>query len=422
METPPAPAQKEHAVFFRQSGWLMVATIGGGFMSLGIHFLSKRVESTQYGIFVILLMVVTCLPTIPLQMLLTQQTASALATNRLGQLSAMMRFTWFWTTALWLIAAGLVFVFRNQIALQWELPSLTPLWITLATILVSLWGPIFSGALQGRQDFFWTGWAVILNGVFRLGIAALLVLGFTAGTTGMMLGALAGVGIASGIAMWRTRDLWMHRPEKFDTRVITRHAIPLIVGFWAFQFMFTSDSMFAGAFFPDQMSAYGATGTLSRALLWLVLPLAAVMFPKLVHSKAKSEKNNLLAVVLIGTALLAICGGIGLYVVGPLVVKLVFPPDYVSAIMALLPWYVGAMIPLALTNVLVNDLMAREEFKMVPVILLVAVAFGFTLPYVLNHVSKKPETVLQLLAAFNLLLLTVCAIAAFRKPRSAAAR
>jgi hypothetical protein len=49
METPPAPAQKEHAVFFRQSGWLMVATIGGGFMSLGIHFLSKRVESTQYG-------------------------------------------------------------------------------------------------------------------------------------------------------------------------------------------------------------------------------------------------------------------------------------------------------------------------------------------------------------------------------------
>jgi len=422
METTPAPARKEHAVFFRQSGWMMTAAIVGGFMSLGIHFLSKRVDQEQYGIFGILLMVTVCLPTTPLQMLLTQQTASALATNRVRQLSSMIRLTWLWTTGFWLIAALLVFVFRNQIALRWEMPTLTPLWITLATVLVALWLPIFGGALVGRQDFFWSGWSAILMGAFRLGVAAVLVLGFASGATGMMIGALAGAVAAVSVPIWRTRDFWRMPAEKFDTRAVTRKAVPLILGFWAFQFMFTSDTLFAGAFFPDQMGTYFAAGTLSRAMLWLVLPLATVMFPKLVHSNAKAEKNNLLAVVLLGTAVLAILGGVGLYVVGPLVVKMVFPPDYATAIMRLLPWYVGAMIPLTLTNVLVNDLMARDKFKVVPLIVLLAIVYGFTLPYVLNHVSKTPETILQALGGFNLLLLVVCAVAAFRKPKPILAR
>ena len=37
-----------------------------------------------------------------------------------------------------------------------------------------------------------------------------------------------------------------------------------------------------------------------------------------------------------------------------------------------LPWYAGAMIPLALANVLVNDLLARLRFNLVPPLLLLA--------------------------------------------------
>ena len=75
------------------------------------------------------------------------------------------------------------------------------------------------------------------------------------------------------------------------------------------------------------MAPYLAAGTLSRALLWLVMPLAAVMFPKIVHAAAKSEKINLLNLVVLGTAVLAICGGLGLWLVGPLLIKLVFKSD-----------------------------------------------------------------------------------------------
>ncbi len=137
------------------------------------------------------------------------------------------------------------------------------------------------------------------------------------------------------------------------------------------------------------MASYGVAGTLSRALLWLVLPLAAVMFPKIVHATAKSEKTNLLGIVLLGTAILAICGAAGLCVVGPLVVKLAFKAEYVAETTKLLPWYAGAMIPLALANVLVNDLLARAKFKAVPLMVLVAVAYGFTLPCDAAQISRS---------------------------------
>ena len=42
---------------------------------------------------------------------------------------------------------------------------------------------------------------------------------------------------------------------------------------------------------------------------------------------------------------------------GPIVVKIVYKESYVAATTALLPWYAGAMVPLALANVLVNDLL-----------------------------------------------------------------
>lgn len=422
-ETPghhPAQTAKQHASFFKQSGWLMISSIGGGMLTWAVHFLSKRIPESDYSIFGTLLMVTAVLPTMPLQMVFAAQTASALATNRERQLSGMIRLAFLSVTAVWLIAAVLVFTFQGQIVTAWKLGSSTPLWITLFTVLVALWGPMFTGTLQGCQDFFLIGWTAIIGGICRIGTAALLVLGLGLGAAGMVSGALAGMLIVAAVAIWRTRDLWLQPREKIDGLALLREVAPLLLGFGAFQFMFTSDTMFAQTFFSsEEMAPYVAAGTLSRALLWLVLPLAAVMFPKLVHSNAKSEKSNLLKIVLLGTAALAICGGLGLWLVGPIVVKIVYKTGYVAATTALLPWYAAAMVPLALANVLVNDLMARKQFRAVPVIVLVAVAYGLTLPYILNHYPRKLETVLQTLGVFNCLLLAVCAWGAFGKSRPA---
>ena len=410
-ENLPTVDHKPHAAFFRQSGWLMIANIGAGALTWGVHFLAKSIPEAQYAVFGTLLMVVACLPTMPLQMVFAQQSALALATGRERQLAGMIRLAWLGTFIVWALGALAVFVFQKQIVAGWHLPDATGLWVTLLTVLVSLWLPLFAGVLQGRQDFFWMGWSAILGGAGRFAGAALLVLALAMGAAGMMAGAFLGIGLAAGIAIWRTRDLWAVRAEKFDGKSFLRQVVPLTLGFGACQFMFTSDTMFAKAYFSgDEMAPYVAAGTLSRALLWLVLPLAAVMFPKIVHASAKSEKSNLFGLVVLGTAVLAAGGALGLWLVGPVVVKIVYKSSYVAATTALLPWYAGAMVPLAMANVMVNDLLARGRFGVVPFMVVLAAGYGFTLPWMLNHYPGRLEVALQTLGAFNLLLFAVCAV------------
>jgi O-antigen/teichoic acid export membrane protein len=402
---------KPHAAFFRQSGWLMISTIAGGMFMAGVHVLSKFVDAKEYAAFGTLLMVVACLPTMPLQMMFVQQTALSLATGQERRLSRLVRQVCGWIFILWLTVAVLVLVFQKQIAAGWHLPGTGGLLVTLPLILLSILTPVFGGVLQGRQDFFWMGWSAIIAGVLRVAGAALLVLALALGATGMMVGALLSVAAGVGIAMWRTRDLWSLSGGQSDWTALSRQVVPLLFGFGACQFMFTSDTMFAKAYFSDdQMAPYIVVGTLSRSLLWLVLPMASVMFPKLVQANAKSEKTNLFMVVVLGTAVLAICGGLGLCLTGPLVVKFISKPDYVSEAVKLFPWYAAAMVPLALANVMVNDLLARGRFAVVPFMVLLAAAYGFTLPAMLNHFPGRLEVVLQTLGAFNLLLFAVCAV------------
>jgi O-antigen/teichoic acid export membrane protein len=404
----PTVDHKPHAAFFRQSGWLMIATIFAGIMSYAVHFLAKDISESEYSIFGTMLVVTACIPTLPLQMVFAQQTAGALAANRGRQLAGMIRLGWLWTFVLWAAAALVVLFFQRQIAERWQLNGLDVLWVTLAVVLMNLWMPLFSGVLQGRQDFFWLGWAAIVSGFGRIAVAAVFVLAFQGGATGMIAGSFVGLGAWAAIAIWRTRDLWRVKPEPFDGRGLFKQVAPLMLGFGACQFLFTTDTMYAKAFFSgDEMASYVAAGTLSRGLLWVVLPLAAVMFPKIVHASAKSEKNNLLAIVLLGTAALTICGAAALCVVGPFVVKLVYTPAYVAATTKLLPWYAFAMVPLALANVLVNDLMARAKYKIVPPMVFLAAAYGFTLPFML-HKFHSMAVALQTLGVFNLLLLAVC--------------
>jgi O-antigen/teichoic acid export membrane protein len=214
-----------------------------------------------------------------------------------------------------------------------------------------------------------------------------------------------GLIVGSAVAIWQTSSLWRLPSEKFDTSSLMRQVTPLLIGFAAFQFLFTADTMFAKSYFTaEQSDAYVGAGTLSRALIWVVGPLAAVMFPRIVQSAAKLEKSNLMRTVLIGTFVIAIIGASGLVVVGPFVIKIIYP-KYSSQVIEIIPWYAFTMVPLALGNVLLNNLLAKGSFRIVPLLVLLALGYGFAL----TRFHDSPITVLKTLCAFNVLLLAASA-------------
>jgi O-antigen/teichoic acid export membrane protein len=417
--TEPAPAAtetKHHAAFFRQSGWLMIANVGSGVMMWAVHLLNKKIPPEQYSIFGVLLAVAMFVPSMPLQMVLAQQTAHALATDRKRELAGMIRLAWLGTFGLFLVLALGTFIWQKDILTGWQITNPADLWITVFVVLFSFWLPMFWGVLQGQQNFLWFGWSNILNGVGRLSVALFLVLVLGAYAGGMMLGVCLGLALGSGVAIWQARSLWRLPAQLFDWRGLLRQIIPLMLGFGAVQFLFTADTMFVKAYFSgDDAAFYVSAGTLSRALMWLVVPLATVMFPKIVHSMARSEKSNLLGVVLLGTGILAAVGALGLTILGPWIIKLIYSKAYVFVAASVLPWYAWAMVPLSLAYALVNNLLARSQFRIVPVLLLLAIGYGVALAVVGHRAENLAEPqvglrmMLQTLGVFNLLLLGVCA-------------
>lgn len=415
--TPRAPASappRSRQAFFRQSGWLMIASIGGGVLFYFVHFLSKKISVEEYGAFGVMLAVAMCVPNLPLQMVFAQQTASALATGRERALAGMIRLAWLGTLGLALLFVLAVALWHTQIISAWKLPGAAGLWITAAVVLLSFWFPMFSGLMQGQQNFLWLGWANILNALGRLSVAACLVLVFAGASTSMIAGVALGLLVGVALGVWQTRGLWSLRAAPFNVRELLAQIVPLMLGFGAVQFLFTADTLFVKVYFTDEQSGYyvGA-GTLSRALLWLVLPLATVMFPKIVHSLARSEKSNLLGLVMLGTILLAAGGALGLTVLGPFIIRIAFKASYVPVASAILPWYAWAMVPLSLANALVNNLLARSHFRIVPLLLLLAIGYGVAL----THFHDSLITVLKTLGLFNLLLLAACAWFTWRPGR-----
>jgi len=298
--------------------------------------------------------------------------------------------------------------FQSTILQFWGV-SPAGLWVTMPILLVTLWSPVFMGMLQGEQNFLWLGWSMLSGGIGRLAIAAFAVLILHAGAVGMMVGVLVGAVVPLLLATWHTRGLWSLAPQPFNWTSVLRQVIPLLFGFLFVQFLFTGDTLFVKHYFTAaQTGAYGSAGTLSRALIWLVGPLATVMFPRIVHSSAKSEQTNIMGLVLAGTAVLAIGGAAGLALLGRWVIGLVYGAAFVPVAGLVLPWYAAAMVPLALANVLVNNLLARSQFAVVPYIFLLAIGYAATMVYV-NHIANSLVAVLQIVGGFNLLLLGICA-------------
>jgi hypothetical protein len=149
-------------------------------------------------------------------------------------------------------------------------------------------------------------------------------------------------------------------------------------------------------------------------LVFLTAPLAQVLFPKVARSHLMSEKSNVMLLALGATGLIGGAAALVCTVFPKLPLILLGSPFLQSA--SLVPWFTWCMVPLAISNVLINNLLARERFAAVPWLVAVAVGYGVALRY--WHGSFVQ--VIQLLGLFSTLLVVVCVIFTLLAPRAAA--
>ncbi|MBK9137546.1 MAG: lipopolysaccharide biosynthesis protein [Verrucomicrobia bacterium] len=412
--------------FFRQSGWMLLATTLGGICMWAVHIPAQRfMPKPEYGVFVTMLQVMNLMliPAIGLQTVFAQQTAAATTDRCRHQLAFTVRRLLFAVLMLWLAAAAGAWVFRAELLTKWKIANPATLWLTLGVGLAMLWWPIFQGVLQGRQNFLWLGSLQMVNGVVRLAGVALIVALLGGWAAGAMVAVFIGFWVSVAVAAWPTRDLCFGRGEPLAWSDWLRRVIPLTLGLGASQFMMAADQIVVQRVFSDEVTGvYSAAGIIGRALVFFTGPLMAVMFPKIVASAARDQRTDVLGQALGATALLGLLAAMACTLLPELPLRIISGTTYLESA-PLVPWFAWCMLPLTLSNVLIGSLLARQRYEAVPWLVLIAVLYGAALTWRADLVrTAEPAVafkhVVQTLGLFSTVLLAVAAWFAWRRKRS----
>ena len=387
---------------------MMIATTAGGVFMYAVHMVARRMPKEEYGLFTTLLQAVSlmCLPAVGLQGIFAQQSAGATTVRHERELAGVFRGVLRATFFIWLLMAVAAIVFRDQIMTKLQIANPAALWVAVAIGLANMWRPLVQGVLQGRQNFFWLGNVTIVDGIGRF-LGVLLIVGLLGHfAAGAMTSVLIGSGVVLLVGGWFCRDCMQGEVHPMLWGGWLGRVVPLTFGLGVGTFMLAADMIFVQRFFPaEQTGFYAAAGMIGRALVYFTMPVAAVMFPKLARSQATGEKSNALLLALGITALAGAGAALICTLFPSLPLRVIYDRSFWEISTPLVPWFAWCMLPLTLSTVLINSLMAQSRFVAVPWLVLVAVGYGVAL--YLRH--ETFTQVIQTLGIFSTLLLIVCA-------------
>jgi O-antigen/teichoic acid export membrane protein len=416
------------SAFFRQSGWLVVATFTGGAFMAFIHPAVSKPMGSDYSSFVALLRVVMFIgtPFVALQTIFARQAAAATDANHEQQLMASSRALLLTTFLVSLVFAIIVLFDAGPISRYLKLENRTALYFTLLVAVTGMGIPIFQGLLQGTHQFGGMGWVQITNGFGRLAMMLLFVVVIRGKAAGAMLAVLVSQLVTVSVGGTLTRKIWTHRPKvSFDWRGWFASAIPLSFGLATIQVMQTIDMLFVqGLFEKTQSTLYSGAMMTGFAIVQFIAPVALVMFARVAKSVAHKENSDSVGMTLAATIIFGCLAGIGCTILPRLPLRLMYftTPEMWNAA-PLVPWYAWALLPMTVANALVQNILAHGRYKAVLWLMLVPFVYAAALCIEAPALVQMPpfHAFVRVIQTMGIASTVLCAIAAvFSRSRATA--
>jgi O-antigen/teichoic acid export membrane protein len=400
--------------FFRQSGWMMASNlICGVFMAAAAFSAANVTPRTDYSVFVTILRVfiLVTLPAAGVQTLLAQQAAAAVTDQARRDLNATTRGVFKLIIVFWVLLALTGAALRWNIAAMLQASNANIIWAILALVLAAYIFPFFLGLMQGAQNFLVFGWSTILNGVGRFIGILIGIKMFEISATGATLGACGGFVTGALVSLWPSRAFFKKDGGHFAVGPFLRNVLLITAGAGSTLFIINVDMPLIQSHFPKEFSnLYAAAETIGIAVVTLCVPVAAVMFPKLVRGRATASGSNALYLAVVGTAIIGGASALFCTLLPGLPLRILYfrTPEMMKAA-PLIPWFMWAMVPLTMYNVLINNLIARQRYGIIPFALMLPVAYALTLFFFLKGNTLPPldafKRVIQILMGFSSALL-----------------
>jgi len=397
-------SEETKVTFLRQSGWIALATGIGGAAAYAVHLFAKEMPKAEYGVFGAMLQFINLLaiPGIGLQTVFAQKFATVEpgsdAEDDAHRERAAVMTLW---SLVWLVLLVVALATSGWWVEKFQLGSTSILLLGVATGLFALILPLEYGVQQGRQNFFQLGWAILLVGGARFVLVPIFFAVDEPDPFWAMLAVLVGFAAAYAVASWRLPwpecgDFLEGTAKMFRTTDwgdLLRRFIPLSLGGGAIIFMMSVDMVIVQHHFPaEQTGLYVAAGMIGRALIFLVGPIVAVMFPKIVRAHAEKKPTDILNFTLALTAALCLIAGALGMAVPEWPLRIIYDESYL-AVAPLVSWFIWVMVPLALSAVLVNSLLAQRKFSVVYALAGVCLVYAIGLWVVSVRLAKTATSV-----------------------------
>jgi O-antigen/teichoic acid export membrane protein len=414
-------ASNTRFAFFRQSGWMVIATQVGGVFMLAVHTVARKMGPQEYATFVSLLrfLIILGIPASALQMIFARQAAAATTEHEEHQLQATTRALAGLTSLLGLLFALAIVGDGRHLARLLNVSNPVALYLTAVLALLGLWVPMGKGILQGKHHFGGLGWLQISDGVIRFCTMLWVVLALGGKAAGGMFAATAGQIVTVLIAIWLTRGIWGERPKvPFHWKKWLGQAVPLTLGLGAVLAMSSIDMLFVQGLFVGSASTalYGGAMLTGFAIIQISAPVANVMFARVTRNVARAEQADSFLLTLLATAGFGALAAIGCTLLPqwPLRVMYLRNPEMWQAA-PLVPWFAWALLPWAVANVLVQNILAHGRYRSVPWLVLIPAVYAAALCLQAPHLVEMDRLtaftrVIQTLGCASLLL---CGVAAW---------
>ena len=375
--------------FFRHGALLMAGTLLGSLFNAAFHVVAGRsLPGKEYAALVAMLGIILALG----QPMLAVQNTVAHYISRLVALGRSAEVFPFFAKAApaWLLVLPPVFAALAALAHPW-LSMVWPVPVSLhclvaALIPLTLWMSLFSGLWQGLQDFPRLAFIPQLWGVVRFFLTvAAVFLGFrtalwplSAQLAGVLL--VMAFGFAY-LAARRPADPAPLRPCPGAPPLA--YLLKAVLALAAFGVLMNFDTSLALRFHPDRAGLFAKAATIARTAVFLPVPLAAALFPKVSSDgDAPPDTRRLLLRALAAATVVLACVLAACLLLPGLPWFILYgrcPEADLPAARALVRAMSLAMTPLAFAYLLLNFEISQSRFLR-PLLLLPLALLYVTLP------------------------------------------
>ena len=362
---------------------MLAATQAGNLANMLFQILmNHRLSDTEYGALAAMLGLITITAT-PLDAL---RTAAAHFTARLrleGQTNAVASMLFVWLRKLsWL---AVIVLALGCAAAPWtadylKLPTGGVAAVGAVVIALAIFVPVLSGGLQGLETFGWYAAVAPTWGISRLLVGAILTTWIAATALMGLLAQAAATLLSAGIAaigLWRVlpRSAPAEPSVATDAYAYFGGAFCVLLGFAV---LMNGDVVLAKIFFPPETAGlFARAANIARAVVFLPMPIALAMFPKVVEAGPETASGNrqTMKTAFLYTLILVIISVIICSAAADLLWRLftgsVGSPSELQMLRAL----ALALTPLGPAYLLLNFELARKRFQTAIWLALIAAAY-----------------------------------------------